>query len=194
MSPNDLTTLDSVKAWIPVTNTNDDDLLTALVTRVSTFVQSWLNRTIALQGYVEVRNGQGNPVMLTQNYPIGSVAMLTVDGITVPQRPPLGPGTFNGLGGYTFDANALYLSGCYTFRRGFQNVVISYAAGFASVPTDLEQATNMIIADWYKTQRGSAVGVQAQSIESQSITFVRESIPDAALLIMQQYKKVVPIL
>lgn len=193
MAANDLTTLDSVKAWIPVTNTNDDDLLTALVTRVSTFVQSWLNRTIALQPYVEVRNGQGNPVMLTQNYPIGSVALLTIDGLTIPPRPPLGPGTFSGLAGYTFDVNALYLSG-YTFCRGFQNVVINYATGFAAVPTDLEQAVNMIIADWYKTQRGSAVGVQTQSIESQSVTFVRESIPDAALAILQQYRKVVSIL
>lgn len=189
----DLTTLDSVKAWIPVTNTNDDALLTSLVTRVSTFVQSWLNRTIAQQGYSEVRNGQDMQLMLLANYPVTAVSSVVVDGIVIPARGPLGPGTFATPGGYTFDASALYLSGCYRFTRGFQNVAVSYVAGFATTPPDLEQATNMIIASWYRTQRGAASGVQTQSIENQSITFIREAIPDAALLILQQYKQVAPI-
>lgn len=192
MAAGDLTTLASVKAWIPVTTTSDDDLLTALVTRASTFVQSWLNRTIASQAYAEVRNGQGMPVMLLQNYPISAIASLSIDGIVVPARSPLGPGSFSNPGGYTFDANAVYLSG-WVFCSGFQNVAISYVAGYADTPADIVQATNMIIADWYRNARGSRVGVQSESIEGQSISFMREQMPKAAELILLQYRRVAPI-
>ena len=191
--PGDLTTLESVKQWIPVDNTNDDALLTALITNVSTFIQSWLNRIIAQQGYSEVRNGQDMPVMLLANYPIVGVSALTVDGIVIPARGPLGPGTYATPGGFTFDANAVYLSGCYRFTRGYQNVSVSYVAGFATTPPDIQQAANMIIADWYKTLRGQAVGIQSMSIESQSIAYLKQAVPDAAMLILQQYKKVAPI-
>ena len=194
MATGDLTTLDSAKAWIPVTNTSDDALLTALVSNVSTFVQSWLNRTIAQTGYSEVRNGQDMPLMVTMNYPIVGISSLTVDGIVIPPRGPLGPGTFANPGGYTNDQTAIYLSGCYRFTRGFQNVAIDYVAGFATTPPDLQQAVNMIIADWYKTQRGQAVGVQSETIESQAITYMKVDIPPAALLLLQQYKRVTPIL
>ena len=190
----DLTDLASVKAWIPVTTTNDDALLTALVTQVSTFIQSWLNRTIASQAYSETRNGQGMPQMLLLNYPVTAVASVTVDGIVIPPRPALGPGTFASLGGYTFDSNALYLSGGYLFCRGFQNVAVGYTAGYATTPADIQQATNMTVADWYKNQRGARLGVAAEGIEGQTISYVQRPLPQPALSILQQYKRVASIL
>lgn len=194
MATGDLTDLNSAKQWIPVSNSIDDALLTALITNVSTFVQSWLNRTIAQAPYSEVRNGQDMPSMALYNYPIASISALTVDGIVIPARGPLGPGTFATPGGYTFDANLVYLSGCYRFTRGFQNVAVSYVAGFTATPADLQQAVNMIVADWYKTQRGAAVGINSEAIAGQTISFIREAIPDAALLILEQYRRVTPIL
>lgn len=189
----DLTTLDSVKAWIPITSTDADDLLTALISRVSTFIQSWLNRTLAAQTYTEVRNGQAMHFMLLNNYPIISVASLSVDGIAIPPRGALGPGTYSNPGGYVFDAGTLYLSG-YSFCRGYQNVSVTYVAGFDTTPPDIEQATNMIVADWYKNQRGARLGIAAEAIEGQSISYVQRPMPTAAQSILQQYKKVAPIL
>ncbi len=42
MAAGDLTTIDNVKAWLspPLTTTNDDTLLTRLVTAASQFIQS----------------------------------------------------------------------------------------------------------------------------------------------------------
>lgn len=190
----DLTDLASVKAWIPVTTTGDDALLTTLVTQVSTFIQSWLNRTIASQAYSEVRNGQGMQAMTLLNYPVTAIASLTVDGIVIPARPPLGPGTYSGLGGYTFDTRMLYLSGCYQFTRGFQNVAVSYTAGYAATPADVQQAANMTVADWYKNSRGARLGVASEGIEGQTISYVQRPIPLQALSILQQYKSVVPVI
>jgi hypothetical protein len=63
MALGDLTTLADVKTWLqtghnafPVT---DDALLTRLVTSASEYIQSWLNRSIALADYFEMREGTG---------------------------------------------------------------------------------------------------------------------------------------
>lgn len=194
MAAGDLTDLATVKAWIPVTNTNDDALLTALVTQVSTFIQSWLNRTIAQQPYSETRNGQQMQQMMLKNYPIASISSLTVDGIAIPARPALGPGMSTGVGGYTFDDQAIYLSGCYWFTRGFQNVQIAYVGGYATTPADIQQAANITVADWYRNTRGARIGINSEGIEGQTISYLKEALPEVVQTILQQYRRVASIL
>lgn len=142
-----------------------DPLLERLISACSTFVQSWLNRTIAAADYTETRNGTGTPSMAFDNFPVLSVASLTLNGIAVPPRPPLGAGssgvyTFNGApGGYVFSDDAIMLSGS-IFCRGWQNVVVSYAAGYQvsneahTVPADPGPYTVTTTAHWSAGDRG----------------------------------------
>ena len=106
----------------------DDAMLGRLISAASTFVQSSINRTIRNLAYTDTLNGQNMSVLCFRNYPVTSVASLVIDGVTVPARPPLAPSVSNGAG-YTFDATRLMLDG-YVFTRGYQNVVVAYAAGF----------------------------------------------------------------
>ena len=173
-----------------------DTLLSRLITACSAFIESWLNRTIAQANYTETRNGTGGAQMILDNYPVTAVSAVTVDGIAVPVRPPLGAGssgvyTFNGSpGGYVFDDQSVMISGgC--FPRGFQNVVISYTAGYASTPADIEQSCIDMIGDWFRYI--DRIGKTSQAIEGQSTQFVNVAIPSRALGILNQYRKVVPI-
>lgn len=173
-----------------------DTLLSRLITACSTFIQSWLNRTIALANYVETRNGTGGQVMMLQNYPVTAVSAVTVDGIAVQPRPPLGAGssgvyTFNGCpGGWVNDdMSIMYSGGC--FPRGYQNVVISYTAGYASTPPDIEQACIDMIGDWFRYI--DRIGKKSQGIEGQTTAFVDVPIPSRALGVLQQYRKITPI-
>ncbi len=108
-----------------------DALLARLISSVSAYIQSWLNRTIRNLPYSEVRSGIGQPTMMLKNFPVTSVAALSIDGITVPARANLGPGSGStaSWAGYTFDDVRLMLTG-WNFCRGFNNVAVNYAAGF----------------------------------------------------------------
>jgi hypothetical protein len=171
-----------------------DPLLARLITAASTAVQSWLNRTIAQTTYTEQRDGYGQPQMMFMNYPVSSVAYVSINGNAIQAAPPLGPTTVSGnFGGYVYDSNRLMLRGL-TFPVGFQNVQIQYTAGYATTPADIEQATIDIIGDWFK-YRGR-IGLSSMGIEGQSISltaFTNRMMPVRAQLVLDQYRRVAPI-
>lgn len=131
MNPGDLTTLTRLKGYLSdVSGSSSDAVLSRLISSCSGYIQAWLNRTIASANYTETRDGQGMQQMLFQNYPVSAVASVKINGLTIPPRPILGPTvTTNQPGGYVFDATRLMVDG-WCFYRGFQNVQVSYTAGF----------------------------------------------------------------
>jgi hypothetical protein len=185
----DLTTLANVKEWLGQQNvTANDALLSRLISACSEYMQTLMSRTIALSSYAEIRNGMGMDAMMVKNTPLVSVAALTIDGVAIPPRPALGPAS-SGYG-YTFDDQVVYLSG-YRFNWGRQNVTISYDAGFATTPPDLEQACIDIIGDWFKYR--DRIGKSSESIEGQSISFANQQIPVRTMGVILAYKRVSPV-
>ena len=115
MAAGDLTTLDNVKAWFspPLTSTSDDALLARLITATSQFIQTWLNRAIASQAYVETRDGDGGPTLVLANAPVTAIASVTVDGLAIPPAPD------SVSKGYVLEAGAVSLRGS-CFTAGFR--------------------------------------------------------------------------
>jgi hypothetical protein len=179
----DLTTLANVKGWLGVTATTDDALLTRLISAASDYVQKWLNRTIAEQPYTETRDGTGGYVMMFANYPVSAVSSLTIDGVTIPAA-----GNAQGSG-YLFSANKLVLVGGYQFTRGLQNVVVSYTAGFATTPNEIEQATIELISLRYKER--DRIGQISKAIGGETVTFSQKDLSDAIQTTLTNYKKVI---
>jgi len=123
MIAGDLTTLANAKSWLAVSTTNDDALLSRLITASSQYIQSWLNRTFAVASQTEVRNGTGTQTMMFGDYPVVSVQSVVVNGTNV-------PASSDGISaGYVFDAKTIYLIG-YVFPMGMQNVKITYTHGY----------------------------------------------------------------
>lgn len=173
-----ITVIDGTHFSIPVDSTGfgvytsgglaslSDTLMQRLISSVSTFIQSVLNRVIRNLSYVEFRSGLGGQTMMLLNFPISNVSGVAVDGIQIPSRPPLGTAAttnFVGFGwqtagpsGYTFDAYRVMLNG-YEFRHGFSNVQIDYAAGYLvsgevqTIPSSLMLMTQ---AHWNAGDRG----------------------------------------
>ena len=93
----DLTTLADVKAWLQTGQSafpaTDDALLTRLITAASQYIQTWLNRQIALQDWIEVRDGIGNALGPGEvryqfaAFPVSAVSLVVVDGLTIPPIP-----------------------------------------------------------------------------------------------------------
>ena len=137
-------------------------ILTTLVANASAFIERYCGRTFEQGTYTETRNGNGAEAIYLRQGPIVSVQSVSVDGIAIPAAP-------DAISyGYVFDDRRVYLRGYArvspstpgtligsvgSFRRGIQNVVIAYTAGYAVIPPDLNQACVELVADKYAKRK-----------------------------------------
>jgi hypothetical protein len=178
-----LTTLPNVKDWLQITNTASDALLTRMIQAFSDAVANYINRDLGSQSYDVIRDGNGSNILMFVNYPVTGVTSLTVDGLTVPARPA------PGQNGYVFTTTKMTLVGS-VFNKGVQNIELVYTAGFATIPTEIEQAVIEWIADRYVSR--DRISINSKSLAGETISYAQNDIPDPVVQILIPYKKVVP--
>jgi hypothetical protein len=187
----DLTTLANLKEWLALTNTTaSDSLLSRLISAASAQIEKLTSRSFTLATYVETRNGMGGYRMILLNQPIVAIGSLMINGAPIPQRPNLSSYS-PGLGGYTFDQACVYLSGC-SFCPGAQNVVITYDAGYSTVPADIEQACIALCGNWFRYK--DRIGKSSEGIEGQSISFSANMLSAGGVMdVINSNKRVFPV-
>ncbi|HYM73582.1 MAG TPA: hypothetical protein VET89_11415 [Stellaceae bacterium] len=191
MAFGDLTTLADVTAWLQ-TGQNpfpsvDDALLTRLITAASGFIQTWLNRPIAAADWIEIRDGAGGQRLAFANFPVSAVLSLSVDGLAIPPAPAGG-----GFGaGYVFTPTELALRG-YVFTRRAQNVVVTYTAGYASVPPDIAQACTELVCQRYR-ERTRIGEVSKALVSGETVAFSQKDMSDDVKTLLGQYRAVAPV-
>jgi len=179
----DLTTLANVKSWLNVQTTTDDVLFARLISAISAYVQSWLNRNLLSASYTDKMNGNDNAaVILFNNYPVTAVTSLTISGTAIPFSP-------DGIqSGYVFDSKCIFLIG-YRSVKGLQNVVVNYTAGHTTVPLELEQAVIDTIALRYRER--TRIGENSKSIGGETVSFSTKDFSPAVQTILNNYKRVI---
>lgn len=187
MAANDLTSLENVKGWLGITSTEYDTTLTRLVTSCSFAMQAFMNRTIAVTAFNERRNGPGlAQFMVMGNWPLQTVDSLLVNGVQIPAAGP----EYNSPG-FSFDERNIYLGGSYSFARGKGNVQISYTAGYAAVPPDLEQACiETVSMRWREHDR---IGMASKGLAGETTAFSLKDFNAQTMTLLNNYKKVVPV-
>ncbi|MDE2101876.1 MAG: phage head-tail connector protein [Patescibacteria group bacterium] len=186
--PRDLTNLADLKAWLDVTTTNDDTLLSALITNASYDFLSRINRDTltGATSYAETRNGNGGTVMPLKQFPVDSVASVVIDTITIPQA------TTSLTPGWVFDEFSVMLTGgVYRFNVGLQNVTVTYTAGYSAAPFDVQQAVKTMCAAWYKRRRWT--DESAKNVAGENITFRKEDIPPEVQRTIDNYRRRIPV-
>jgi len=181
----DLTTLANLKAWLGLTSETGDAQLERLITSVSQMMLGVMERTSILSATcVETRNGTGTKRLVLANGPVTAIATLTVDGRTIPASTSVSDS------GYVMtETSVLLRSG--VFPEGIGNIEITYTAGYAAVPADLEQACLDICAlAWKERDR---IGHVSKSLDGETVTFMIKDMPDRARTILREYRKVVPV-
>jgi hypothetical protein len=159
----DLVELDDVKSWLGIesTNTDDDGILQLLISSFSRYV---LNRTgqssfTSVNPYVEIYDGNNASRLFLRNCPIVSILSIIVGNYTIPQSAGL---TNSGwyidpsakavalrwnTSGFQISAQTIWPG---RFSRGQGNIQVSYTAGYASVPFDLQEAVMEAVAINYE--------------------------------------------
>jgi len=186
MAAADLTTVANLKQWLNISTTTDDALLARLVTACSTAIQNYLNRQFASASYTDNIDGEATNAIILGNYPVTAVASLTIDGIAIPSS------TGTGVPGFVWDMYGVQLvPGLYQFTRGNGNITVSYTAGYAAIPLDLEQACIEFAALRYKER--ARIGIASQTLAGETVTYLNAAMPASVVSYLQQFKKVVPV-
>ena len=196
MAFGDLCQLADVTAWLQTGQNpfpaTDNALLTRLITAASQFIQSWLQRQIAVSDWIEVRDGDGGQRLSFANFPVSAVLSLTIDGLTIPPAPP--PGTIGAGGfrsGYVFSPTELALRG-YVFSRRAQNVIVTYTAGYPSVPPDIAQACIELVCQRYR-ERTRIGEVSKALVSGETVSFSQKDMSEDVMTLLSQYRVVAPV-
>lgn len=163
----DLTNLDDVKAWIGITTSSEDDVISAAITAISLY---WLWRTgrdslNSNVAYNERYDGSGTRRQFLRNVPVTVVSSVTVDGVAIPETPDFisygwaldrsgrSISLIGGGGWQDGDARRALAGRPPRFTQGVQNVQIQYTAGYSTVPPDVEDAVKKHVAVAYKRRQ-----------------------------------------
>jgi hypothetical protein len=142
MAVSDLAALADVKTWLSGSSgigSTDDALIARLITDLSGAIAAYLGRpSLIPRAFTEQLDGNGKTRTFLQHYPVLQLDSLVVDNVAVPAAPLPAAGAPHGRG-YLLEPwnglppgrpQALDLFGL-AFRKGRQNVVVSYSAGYA---------------------------------------------------------------
>jgi uncharacterized phiE125 gp8 family phage protein len=183
----DLTTLTAVKAYTGIPTSGADPLLSRLISAASAAVESWCGRSLLSAARTETRDGPGSAQLVLRDWPVTAVAGVTVNGASMPARPAIGQ-----RGYVLVDAErapTLTLDGGALFPRGAGNVVVSYTAGYLTVPADLEQAVIDLVV--LKFEQRTKVGKASEVIGSAQVNYTFGKIPADVQAVLAPYRRVV---
>ena len=160
----------------------DAALLTTLAAAADAFVLSYIDRDdLMAKSYSEIYNGTGADILVPDHGPVNSITSLKINGKDIPAS------TGYGVPGYTNNRRYFALRG-YKFERGRLNVEVTFNAGFATLPADIQQAATFVAAGMYK--RRDRFGVSSKTIGQESISYSASDLSSDSKKILDSYKKV----
>jgi hypothetical protein len=173
-----LTTVANVKTYLGVVGSADDALIENLIDRVTNFIQKYCNRNFTRSNYDEYYDGSGTGYLFLPSYPIVSVALLEIDDVAEASTD---------YAIYAETGMIRLRNG--KFNDGILNVHVTYTAGYANVPKDLEQACTEIVAMKYYSRGTEKFGVTARNFgEGGAISYER-TLPAEIKGILDLYKR-----
>ena len=183
-----LCTLASLKTYLGITTTDNDEILTMLIKQNSAMIENYLNYSLARKvNEAEVHSVNNEQLLLLDNQPIQSVSAVTIKGTAIddykliPKYSQVGM-LYRGLGwcgeyytrGMTYDAVA-----------GVYEIEVSYTSGYYlpndtgyvegasdSLPYDIMTACIMACAEEWNVKINNAEGIKSYSEGGQSTTFL----------------------
>jgi hypothetical protein len=171
ISANALTTLEAVKQYVRVATTTDDDLIIQLINACSSAIENYCRRKFKGQTFTEDYDGTNHKYINLKNYPVSAVSTVSVDGTAL-----------NASGYVCKKETGVLVRKGGKWNEGDVNVTVTYTAGFATIPDDLELACKIYVNSIYKAD------VQSFSTTfNEGFVFRADSIPVQVKFMLQPY-------
>lgn len=186
MAAGDLTDLAAVKRWLGISSDNDDALLGDLITQVSAFVESFLQRSVLTATHVETYRGTGGSRFLLRNWPVQSVTAVEWGETRIDNAVD----AVGAASGVATDGRSVILVGARTPYG--QPVRVTYVAGYDVVPADLMLAATELVGEAYSARTHIGETSHASS-GATTVAFSREAMHQAVLGRLDNYMLAAPL-
>lgn len=183
-----LTDLATVKSVLGITDASKDGLLTHLINGATDNIESICGRRFKVPAadVLESLDGSNARDLFSKNFPITVFTKLEFKESNNPvSYKEIVAGDFvrdNETGRLNL------LTG--NFERGVQNYRITYRAGYAVIPADLEQAAISMVIDEFNARK--ARGVSSESLGAYSVSYSKDEtrLDPEIRDVIRRYKKI----
>lgn len=190
MADGDLTTLANVRSYVSIGDA-DTDLVQRLITGASDYFRSRIGRDLQspVKTYTgERHSGDGRAGIFTDETPVTEMTSVVVDGDTIPQAVDPGAGD---KGWVLIDADAGRIELIdYLFEVGTGNVLLTYKAGYAAIPAEIEQAIIEMVVLKYRER--PHLGLSSETLAGQSAVFLPAFLPRSVEEVVDLYRRIAP--
>jgi hypothetical protein len=157
-----LTTLTRLRTYLGQEYvTKEDTFLQDMLDAASAFFVREVGRAIEVATYTETVDGNGTSSMTLRASPVVSVSSVVVNGETIPERT-----SWDGTG-WVLQGDRVRLVG-YLFSCGVSNVVVTYSAGYSTIPDDVQTCVCELAS--LKRNEASRMGIFSRSIPGMETT------------------------
>ena len=181
-----LCTLASLKTYLGITTTSQDDFLTMLIKQTSAMIENYLGYSLSRKENSEVHNVNNEQLLLLDCQPIQSVSLVKIgdqeidDYKIIPKYSKTGM-LYRGLGW----CGQYYTRGMtYDVVSGVYEIEVDYISGYylpgdtgyvegeeSSLPYEIQSACIMACAEEYNIKMNNAEGIKSYSEGGISTTF-----------------------
>lgn len=179
-----------VKDYLEISAATYDTLITNLITRVCAFIESYCDRTFTNATYTDEIYSGGKKFIFLKNYPVteftkieyksGSNSSPTWTAFTVNDYDLIDERKLRRAGGFAPGENAVW-------PAGVNNIRITYKAGYAVVPSDLEQLIIELVAKKFNQRKSD--GINNESVEGVSIGWTKTLSPEQKI-VLNKFRKI----
>jgi hypothetical protein len=157
--------------------TNGETLVTALITALDAFADSYCNRTWTNTSNTEITelHDGGTDTFFPANPPIASITSVKVDGVL-------------------YDSSSIYNYGSYVLlstkvNYGYQNIEIKYKTSATAIPADLKHALVQWVSQIFKSQSDAGKVVSKVSTGPVNIEYLtKDGIPQFVQIMLDKYR------
>ena len=177
-----LASVEDLKSFLSISHSEDDLALYQSVVAASKWFESQTGRTITATDYVELQDGSGGRTIIPSNYPVASVAAVSIDGTAATLS------TGYGVSGYFLAGNVIKLRDSFV-SEGVGNVTVTYRAGYelTAIPSEVRQVVTEVAALMYRER--DRVGVQSKTLGGEPVTFYYAP-PARVVNVIEAYRRV----
>lgn len=175
-----LTTIGAVKDYKAVSETSVG-ALTMCLKSADAWIKARIGTPVESDTYTSRLSGEGVAMLRLPHWPLISISSLVVDGSA--WTVLAGTDADTNQDAYADENGLIWARNGQVFARGYGNVLVTYAAGYATVPFDLQMAciilTHLIFAE------STRVGVGGKTLGPEQINLMVRNVKDYDTLIEQ---------